>query len=654
MLSKLLDYFPPNSYPVYLVSDPDALLADEEVLSALFKRGFQIVQESDPILFRHRIEQTKPFNSSEPVLVITEGALEDLPYDVWNQGKHIQLALHEFFPTLAYPIIRSLTSLQRLSLELVKGPEKRLGEQKTIQFLLEHVFQFTNHLVDHPAHFVLWLDEFHNSLAPFPPGILDYVLELFRNSTNFQGWNIKGLLQDRETFNKFVQGQWRGFLSMQTSKSIGEKEGEYLLHFETDQKLQDALPRLLRNGSLAPVQMETEISLPDWVLPGILIMDEDPRPLRANELLAQLRETLTTLTGESRWDEWKAFAYQWAELTKLRNELGWSKTEEENDKYKETQARLDEIFHIWLSEKYSTLATQKLPTPHHVHHVPHYMNYLKSQESVQKVALLVMDGMSLSDWLLLKQVWQLRQPGWKLKENLLLAQIPTITAISRHSLISGLRPADFYIPHAIKLTEPKAWSAFWMQEGLPENAMDLIPLKLDKIDVAPEITNPRLQALCLIERQLDEIMHGSMLGEVDHQATVNLWLTQGASGLNSSKLEKVINLLLGQHFTVFLTSDHGHCESYGMGRPTSEGLTVQSRGRRARMYSDRRSAEQVQITFNQTILWEDDGLLPKDLFALLPMGRQAFTEHGEVVITHGGITIDEVIVPLIEISKYGN
>lgn len=650
MLADILKYFPHNIYSLILANDPDGLLIDETILSALVQRGFQIVQETDPVLFSHRVGQFKPFNLSKPVLVITANTLEDLPYDLWQQGHHVQLALHEFFPNLAYPVIRTLTSTQRARLAQLEGPKERLGEQKTIQFVLEHVFHFTSRLLDQPAHFVLWLDEFHTSLAPFPPVLLESILEQVRRSEHYQGWDINALLQDRETFRLFIQHQWHGFLSIQTGKSIGEAGRAYLLNFETDQSLQDALPRLLRNGSLMPVQLETQLPLPAWVVPGILTLDEDPRPRRATELLAQLRETFSTLTAESRWEEWKVAAYQWAELTSLRNEIGIP-ANEEKDEYKELQSKLDAVFTSWLTDKYSSLATQKLPTPHHVHHVPHYMSYLRSQGSAQKVALLVMDGMSLTDWLLLKSVWASRQANWKMKENLVLAQIPTITAISRHALISGLRPADFYHPNAAKATEAKAWDSFWMREGgLPENTIDLLALRLEKNDPAPEITNPRLQALCLIERQLDEIMHGSMLGAMDHQATVNLWLSQNNSGINSTKLENVINLLLDENFTVFLSSDHGHCEAYGIGKP-SEGLMAQSRGRRARLYSDRRSAEHVQIAFNQTILWEDDGLLPKNLFALLPTGRQAFSELDEIVITHGGVTMDEIVVPLIEIKK---
>jgi hypothetical protein len=137
---------------------------------------------------------------------------------------------------------------------------------------------------------------------------------------------------------------------------------------------------------------------------------------------------------------------------------------------------------------------------------------------------------------------------------------------------------------------------------------------------------------------------------MDHQETVKLWLSPSNSGVNSSKLENVINVLLDQHFTVFLASDHGHCAAVGFGSP-AEGLMAHSRGRRARLYTDRRAAEQTHMSYNDTIVWSDDGLLPNNVYAVMPTGRQAFAEFSTIVITHGGITLDEVIVPLIEITK---
>jgi len=650
MFEQVLDRFPAHTHPLVLVSDPDDLLADEAILAQLIERGFQIVQETDPVLFRHRVEQLKPFSVEKPVLALTEGALEDVPYDLWQQGRHIRLALHDFFPNLVTSYVRALTSLQRTRLNRIAQPKERLGEQRTIQFLLEHVFGFSTKTIQQPAYFILWLDEFHQTLAPFPPVILEQVLAVLSQFAEYRAWPLKGMLQDRAAFQQFIQDQWHGFLAFQTGTAIGEEKTEYLLHFENNQRLQDALPRLVRSGNLAPVQVETRAPLPDWVVPGILLLTEDPRPRRMAELNDLLRDELAQLKIEARWEAWQTLATHWAELTILRNEVGTSLLEDD-DPYLKIQTQIDRAFVNWLDQRYALLAAKMLPVPHHVYHVPHYLNYLRSQpqSKVQKIALLVMDGMSVTDWLLLKQAWQMRQTAWQFQEKFVLAQIPTITAISRLALVSGQRPV-VSTSNAAKLTEKKAWSAFWMRKEVSVNAIAYLPLNLEKEDPLPEITNPRLEALCLIERQLDDIMHGSTLGAMDHQETVNLWLSSNDPRTNSSKLENVINVLLDERFTVFLASDHGHCEAVGFGT-LSEGVVAYSRGQRARLYTDRRAAEKAHMSYNDTVVWTEDGLLPNDVYAIMPSGRQAFAEFSTIIITHGGTTLDEVIVPLIEITK---
>jgi hypothetical protein len=68
-------------------------------------------------------------------------------------------------------------------------------------------------------------------------------------------------------------------------------------------------------------------------------------------------------------------------------------------------------------------------------------------------------------------------------------------------------------------------------------------------------------------------------------------------------------------------------------------------------YSDRLAALRVQAAFTDTVLWDNDGLLPEQMSALMPAKREAFAPAGEVVVTHGGISIEEVIVPFIQITK---
>jgi len=177
MLPALLQVFPARVHPLTLVSDPDNLLADEALLAALIERGFTLIQETDPILLRHRIEQARPFTHQHPVLVITPGALESLPYDLWQQGHRLSLDLHTYFPGLAYPILRSLSPLQRSRLWQIPQPSERLGNRGTVDYLLQHIFDLLPGALQRPAELIAWLGDVHNQgLMPLPEALLTRLL----------------------------------------------------------------------------------------------------------------------------------------------------------------------------------------------------------------------------------------------------------------------------------------------------------------------------------------------------------------------------------------------------------------------------------------------------------------------------------------------
>ena len=43
--------------------------------------------------------------------------------------------------------------------------------------------------------------------------------------------------------------------------------------------------------------------------------------------------------------------------------------------------------------------------------------------------------------------------------------------------------------------------------------------------------------------------------------------------------------------------------------------------------------------------------LPEDYLPLLAPGRSAFVRHGERIVGHGGISLEEVVVPLVQIER---
>ena len=367
-----------------------------------------------------------------------------------------------------------------------------------------------------------------------------------------------------------------------------------------------------------------------------------------------LEEHLGVSLEERRWARWQETARVWAELTVLRYDPERALPPEQCAAYGRLQPKLDRAFAAWLQGRYAPLGGQRLPHPHHLYHVPHYLAYQRrlrgrEQESADRLALLVLDGLSLADWTLIGPAWRARHPEWGLEERLLLAQVPSLTSVSRQALLSGLRPADFVDTLYSTQAEPRRWAAFWAGEGLSAKACPCLHLALDRAQAEvgsalPEIESGRTRALCLIDRKVDELAHDATLGGDDFYASLRLWLKG-----YGRRVEALIEALLERGYAVYLASDHGHVEARGVGRP-SEGLAVDVRAQRARIYGGRRAAVHAQQGFQST-LWGDDGLLPDGTWVLVPQGRTAFATYNQTVVTHGGLLLDEMVVPFVAIKR---
>jgi hypothetical protein len=644
MIERVLQQFPPHTHGLTLVSDPDRVLADEGLLAALAERGFRLVNETDPVRLRGRVEEMRPFCLQVPLIVVTAGALKELPYDLWQQGHPVVLALHTFFPNLAYPLVSALTPGQRWRLSQAPAPAKTLGRQGSMDYILRHVFALDFGTLRQPAALIAWLDGYHQQADAMPMLFTDCLLAHLHSVPTYADWPLEELLAQREAFVAFVREQWRGYVQQQTGQLLSEKPVRYVLDFQASEALQDVMPRLARSGTVTPLQVQDPECLPRWARAAVLAPDEDRLQRRLGELLSLLEGYRAGPVTDARWPDWQGIARTWAELTSIRYNPEARLEPKQRAACVQLQEWLDAAFVEWLRRSYAPLGSQRLPVPHHVHHVPDYVAFQRRQNPASRVALCVLDGLALPDWYLIGSAWRARHPNWRFVEQLLLAQIPTQTAISRQALVSGLRPADFAATLYHNQAEPQHWTAFWARQEVPADACAYVHVALPRAE-PPALDSPRLHALCLVYSRIDEMAHDATLGAGGVQASLQLWLQQ-----ESPRLEALLAQLLERGFVIYLTSDHGHVEARGFGQP-SEGLLVQALGKRARLYADALVVKATQMAFHSTILWSDDGLLPAGVWALMPEGREAFATHNQVVVTHGGMTLDEMVVPLVTITE---
>jgi hypothetical protein len=137
-------------------------------------------------------------------------------------------------------------------------------------------------------------------------------------------------------------------------------------------------------------------------------------------------------------------------------------------------------------------------------------------------------------------------------------------------------------------------------------------------------------------------MHGMELGAAGMHNQVRQWARQGF-------MLDLLGLLHDSGFQVYLASDHGNIEVKGVGRP-AEGAVADLRGERVRVYSDPRLRAQVKERFPESLEWPPVGL-PEDYLALIAPNRAAFVRAGEHLVGHGGISVEELLVPLVQIDR---
>ena len=216
----MLKPFPEKAYPLILSHDPDGLLNEESVLAALNERAFTLIHETDPVHLRHRVENSKPYSIDNPIIVRTEDPINTLPFDLWQQGHQVSIGLNTFFPFLAYPVLKQLTTNQIWRLSQSLTPSKRLGHRGTMEFVLRHVFDLDLKTIASADDWVIWLNSYHQSWDNIPDSLLDFV-QCHQVANKLP--NLSDLIQNNDAFNRFIREQWDGFLVNLTGKSISER-----------------------------------------------------------------------------------------------------------------------------------------------------------------------------------------------------------------------------------------------------------------------------------------------------------------------------------------------------------------------------------------------------------------------------------------------
>ena len=655
---QILGEFTPDVARLALVADPDGLLLEETLLDAIRRKGFELIPFQNTVEFRFAYESgfrslwdRGTASEREVVLRLDAHDFGGLPHDLLMAGRRLTFNLGELFPHLSYPVVASLdrSDLDVLYRAQHKHQPERLGDDATKDFALLHVFDVRPDHINRSATLLRVLLRRHYRRQRVPALLDERLIQVLRQNGLFGEWPLETIIPSREAFWHFLQERWPRFLDQLAGSTTGGLRdsdardltfGVAELPFGHDD-VRVYIDNLFLEGMLQPVPHRSGAALSkEWVRVGIRTDPAADALHRINGLTKTIKDSIPDT--DARYRDWIDFAYRWAELSVVRSEAtGPARCV---SPMAGLQTRVDQRFRTWMEHRYAGLHNQPPSPPAMVHHLPRFLARRLSEGSNTKVALVVVDGLAIDQWIVLRTVLEGQRPKLRFREGAVFAWVPTTTAVSRQAIFAGRAPLFF--PSSIGTTarEASLWSQFWTGEasfhrGNVAYAKGLGDGSLD--DVVHLLSKPGMRAIGLVVDTVDKIMHGMQLGTAGMHNQVRQWATEGF-------MADLLDLLHDYGFAVFLTSDHGNVEAEGCGRP-HEGALAEVRGERARTYSDSMLRDRVKQDFPDAIAWHPVGL-PEDYLALLAPERRAFVRPKDRIVGHGGICLEEVIVPMVEIA----
>lgn len=252
------------------------------------------------------------------------------------------------------------------------------------------------------------------------------------------------------------------------------------------------------------------------------------------------------------------------------------------------------------------------------------VSYIKSV-NLGKFALVCFDGMGIPEWYFLKRYIQ--NLGANIKERYIFALIPTITKISRSSLFSG-KLEECYKTRINESLEFR------------NNFEDLYCKSFSEGEIN-ENNLIGVDAVQIVYNLFDDNAHSFIVPP--NKINKNGYFEAVKNYLEDSTIIKEIKILLNSGYKIFLSSDHGCIVAKGMGSRVDKYL-IESGSKRAAIVGNNSLLEQYEGKY---FIFEPPFSNSK---VVIPKDRLSFHSKDKFIITHGGITLEELVVPFVEID----
>lgn len=683
--APILKYFTPEiaeATRLTVVADPDHLLTEQEILGALCERGFDIVPFDDHVAFRFayesRYRQIWDRGEKTNLVVVLRsfsGDMDTLPYDLLEQARRqercLSFSVAGLFPKLVPNVVLALdrSNFDALHAAQDQDDSARLGVDATKDFVLRHVFKIAPELITKPADLLHVLLRRHYRGMSFPAVLDERFIQLLTKSGRWKDWPLEKIVPNRAAFFGFLNERWPHFVK-QTVEARGDTVAEPAATFGLTYRGPLDLPfghddvkvyidNLFQEGQLTPDHAYRASDMPEaWMCVGVAGSDGDDQTVRFERLLKRLAEELPTEDAGHR--DWVDYARTWAEWAALRWAIGDAETGVPPAQCGELHDRIEACFAEWMQLNYASLHNlSPFLRPTMVHHIPQHIAQHFTATGAgaagggppKKHALIVVDGMAVDQWVVLRDALA-DQLGSDIQfeEDGCFAWVPTLTGVSRQAIFAGTEPMFFASSLGRTSREKSQWTRFWEERGAKRVEIGYVREGKDQPDedflqdIFKVSEHPKMRILGVVVGKIDQSMHGIKTGSGGLHAVVREWAKSGT-------MAKLLRTLLDDGYEITITADHGNIHGQGIGKP-KVGVVADERGERAHVFNDELTRADVAAEYPKAIVWPQIGL-PDDWRVLLAPGRGAFVPKGRHTVGHGGIAMEEVIVPLVKVTRAG-
>lgn len=652
-----------RSCRVTVVADPDGLLQDDLIATELRQCGFDVLRFEDPVRFRflyetqHRRKWDQGGTSSVVVgAACTEADINSIPHDVlWHarqSNRVLSISFGELFKGLAVDVLAELDKADLDALWLVRNSigNDVFGGNQTRDFVLRAVFKLSPEIATSVEELLGQICRLHHAGRRVPATFAARFENVAKQSGRFSDWPLAPLVTSAEAFITFLQERWSRHLALVSTNSVTPPlsftlPGPADIPFNSPE-VRSVIDNLFVEGRLQPVGVaDSRAFAGRWERIGVQGVSTVGSADSIRGLLNTLRSELPEANVPP--TVWTTFALRWAELSRQFDELDPAARSTLAPEVESLQAEVDLRLREWLFARFAGLMNRSFfPAPCMVHQIAHLMAHRRSDND--RVALIVVDGMSLSQWLTIRDA-----PGseWRhelrVDESALFAWIPTITSVSRQAIFSGEAPIFFESTILSTNAEERHWKNFWEERGRRRDRAAFVKHGLGEPDSAvidrarSAVDEQGATAIAIVLNSIDRLVHGVTAGPSVLQASVRQWGRDG-------HLVSLIQTLLQRQFEVFIASDHGNTDARGIGRP-DVGSIPDETGTRAIIFPDANTRDAI-VRESGAFAWSGPGF-PGSMHVAIAAGRGAFASGNANVRSHGGISIDEVVVPFVRIGR---